>query len=139
MKHNKPETVSVFVANADTGVARLVESDVPLSRVLRLIDKLSKTTVPDNACLLAEKNNRFTADVRYAFYPEFKCKIMTMSLIAKFNCVRPACERNDESLTAIDCCSYNLANGKCQDEYIRSTVGQTLFPRLYAKVGQKTK
>jgi hypothetical protein len=34
-------------------------------------------------------------------------------------------------------CFYNLQCGKCQDEYVRRTVGTVLFPQHYANEKQK--
>lgn len=41
----------------------------------------------------------------------------------------------EEKLTAH--CARNLRAGKCQDEFMRRTLGATLFPRLYANEKQK--
>ena len=46
----------------------------------------------------------------------------------------------DEHVTRLDKskrCFYNLQCGKCQDEYVRRTVGAVLFPQIYANEKQK--
>lgn len=43
--------------------------------------------------------------------------------------------RNAPQMTKM--CAHNLRTGKCQDEFMRQTIGAIMFPKLYGKDKQK--
>ena len=42
-----------------------------------------------------------------------------------------------QKLWTVNKCAKNIATGKCHDEYIRNTLGTTLFPKYYAQDKQR--
>lgn len=53
-----------------------------------------------------------------------------------FTDAKPKCTsapRGADEDTKMDICCKNMASGKCCDEFIRRTLGATLFPQHYAK------
>lgn len=50
-------------------------------------------------------------------------------------CGKQDCELDEEA--KIKRCARNLKNGKCQDEFIRNTLGAILYPQHYATDKQK--
>ena len=47
------------------------------------------------------------------------------------------CSSRTSETTKIKRCARNLKNGKCQDEFIRNTLGAILYPQHYATDKQK--
>ena len=139
MINNKSGRVLVNLVDVNTDKVCVLESDVLLSRVLKLIDVLAKTDVPESVCLVPMGTIGFKSEMRYSYYPSHKCKIMSMSLMADFERVCPGCVAGGRKSDALERCAYNLANGRCKDEYVRNTIGETLFPKLYANAKQKIK
>ncbi|MBQ2017578.1 MAG: hypothetical protein II208_03590 [Alphaproteobacteria bacterium] len=63
-----------------------------------------------------------------------------ISNIFYFTDTKPKCTsvpRGADEDTKMNICYKNLAEGKCCDEFIRRTLGATLFPQHYAKDKQK--
>ena len=67
----------------------------------------------------SEKNPRYTAlNIDGMFYPD----------------AMPQCEKcKDSDVTKVRCCARNLRKGKCQDKFIKNTLGALLYPKLYGK------
>ncbi|MDE6250086.1 MAG: hypothetical protein K2M34_00425 [Alphaproteobacteria bacterium] len=49
----------------------------------------------------------------------------------------PECAGNCDRRTRMRICAENLKTGKCQDAFMRRTLGATLFPKLYITEKQK--
>lgn len=66
----------------------------------------------------------------------------TYALFPQFNIsgkVAPCCTENRPHCQndMLQMCAHNLRCGKCQDEFIRRTLGAALFPQFYAKAKKR--
>lgn len=114
--------------------------------VMEMIEKIESGTLPRGSCIdsfsaylhkyiymrqtpISQKNSHNTSPISLEIYNLWATEYPTMKCIS---CKSHPCYKN-----ALRKCATNLATGKCQDEYMRQTIGTILFPQFYHNTKQK--
>lgn len=108
-----------------------------------LMSELSneQNTVKPNSCVRTMSIQHIdTANFGVTPFRNKRNQSVEISNIFYFTDTKPKCTKishgADEEVK-MNTCYKNLAEGKCCDEFIRRTLGATLFPQHYAKDKQK--
>ena len=115
---------------------------VSMGCALKLMGRLRDVPRPADICLDDKIPNRFIglrAEL-VDYYPGRFSDHATgvFSLIAPFRYTCTKCKMDAENHSRnMEKCADCIVSGKCRDEFMRQTVGATLFPELYATKNQK--
>ena len=115
---------------------------VSMECALKLMGRLRDVPRPADICLDDKIPNRFKglrAEL-IDYYPGRFSDYATgvFSLIAPFRYTCTKCKMDAENHSRnMEKCADCIMSGKCRDEFVRQTVGVTLFPELYATKNQK--
>lgn len=105
-----------------------------------LMEKLSTSNVAVNACI-KNLNLEYTESTGFGRAIGGNKRRRSLSIDGMFyfdqypQCGKQNCNLDEEA--KIKRCARNLKNGKCQDEFVRNTLGAILYPHHYAKDKQK--
>lgn len=105
-----------------------------------LMEKLSTPNVAVNACIKT-LNLEYTESTGFGRAIGGNARHRSLSIDGMFyfdqypQCGKQNCELDEAA--KIKRCARNLKNGKCQDEFIRNTLGAILYPQHYATDKQK--
>ena len=111
---------------------------ISVARTLKLIKGLHAAQRPEKICLDDASQGRFYAKFTYAYPTHFSDNAAAeLRLAAHFGYICPLCDIREKY--PMYACAERIRLGECRDEFIRQTVGATLFPELYANKGQKVK
>ena len=103
-------------------------------QAINLINTLKKNSPAKTACIKS-----FNAKYTYtADFDSFKKNLKdygTLEISGMFYPNdKPQCTKcKNEDLAKAKCCARNLRAGKCQDSFIKETLGTILFPQHYGK------
>lgn len=115
-----------YIINTDCGL------HTPAT-IKKLIHDLANTPVPLTSCihqLSARYINK--ESIRMYVLSDSSLYEPTQDHNASFYIMHRTCHK-----CAANECAKNIATGKCHDEYIRNTLGTTLFPKYYAQDKQR--
>ncbi|MBP3545382.1 MAG: hypothetical protein J6J82_03695 [Alphaproteobacteria bacterium] len=104
------------------------------SQALETIDKFRNSRPTEKACLKSLQVN-YTDIVNFESFKTYGKKHGVLNISGMFfPDYKPKCAKcKNEDLAKVKCCARNLRAGKCQDEFIRKTLGAILFPQHYGK------
>ena len=108
---------------------------------IKIMDAFSAHTPAANACIphmtldFQDKTYYGHAPWNYDRYPFLYLYSMFRLTNKMPKCGKQDCKLDEEA--KIKRCARNLKNGKCQDEFMRNTLGAILYPQHYAKDKQK--
>ena len=121
-------------------VPYLTDLDIKISTddAIRLLDLIKNTDMKLSTCIKSYFNSELTINAHNSasvasIYSELK--LLGMANMEKTIC-QPAKGKQVYTQSRLDKskrCFYNLQCGKCQDEFVRRTVGTVLFPHHYEK------
>lgn len=133
-------------------VPYLTDLNISISNddAIRLLDLIKNTDMKLSTCIKSYFNSELTIDAHNSASIDAhnsasvasihsELKILGMANMEKTIC-QPAKGKQVYTQSRLDKskrCFYNLQCGKCQDEYVRRTVGAVLFPQIYANEKQK--
>ena len=114
---------------------------VSMGCALALLKRLRDVPRPGTVCLDDKMLNRFKgfrAELT-TYYPGRYSDYANgvLSLIAPYRYTCSECEMGENHSANMQVCAENIMSGKCRDEFIRQTVGVTLFPEHYAAKKQR--
>ncbi len=109
--------------------------DITNSECMQLMDTFTTQSVLPNACI-RHMSLEFIDKTYFGRAPWHQDRRRTLNLSSMFynnmpKCGQQNCELDDTA--KIKRCIRNLRAGKCQDEFIRNTLGAILFPYYYGK------
>lgn len=113
---------------------------ISLAELDKLMNALNTNRVAADACIRSLALS-YTDHVNFGRMPGLTKRNCTLNIDGMFyygqdtKCGTPNPHMDEEA--KIKRCARNLKNGKCKDEFIRNTLGATLFPQHYAKDKQK--
>ena len=133
--HILADLVQVQLYEGTCGFGRDLGEPITMACALKLMKRIYAVPRPQKICLDA-KDCPFFAKLIYAYPTRFNDKaVATLRLGTNFGYISPSCDiRSDYPL---DECINKIRLGECQDEFIRKTVGEIMFPDLYATKNQK--
>lgn len=95
--------------------------------IKKLIRDLANTPIPLTSCVYRLAAQYINEDsIRMYILSDGGAYEPTQHHNATFYITHRTCHK-----CATDKCAKNIATGKCNDEYIRNTLGTTLFPKYY--------
>lgn len=109
---------------------------------IRLLGLIKNTDMKLSTCIKSYFNSELTIGAHNSASVasiHSELKLLGMANMEKTIC-QPAKGKQVYTQSRLDKskrCFYNLQCGKCQDEYVRRTVGAVLFPQIYANEKQK--
>lgn len=101
----------------------------------QLMDAFSQHTPALDACV-RQMSLEFIDKTYFGRTPWAQERYRTLNLSSMFYNQMPKCGQQNCKLddsAKIKRCARNLKNGKCQDEFIKNTLGAILFPQHYGK------
>ena len=103
-------------------------------QAINLVNILKKSSPAKTACIKS-LNAKYTYNADFDSLKKDLKNYGTLELSGIFypdN--KPQCAKcRNEDLAKAKCCARNMRAGKCQDEFIRKTLGAILFPQHYGK------
>lgn len=134
MKDTKTKIIVPYLTNLNL--------EISTNDAIRLLDLIKNTDIKLSTCIVSFFNSKLTIDAHnFANIAETHSELRLLGLanIKKTIC-QPAQGKLIYTQSKHDMlkrCFYNLQCGKCQDEYVRKTVGVVLFPQIYANEKQQ--
>ena len=133
--HILSDLVQVQLYEGTCGFGRDLGEPITMARALKLMKRIYAVPRPQKICLDAN-DCPFFAKLIYAYPTRFNDKaVAQLRLGTHFGYISPSCDIR--SNYPLDECINKIRLGECRDEFIRQTVGVTLFPELYATKKQK--
>lgn len=152
-KYTIPQTIGVYFCtympydNWPMHQAHL--GDITHEQATELINALTKSQPLENfenVCIKtirAEYSDNATIDRRSGCRDRYSTlELSNMFYLERFPChalCAPLGNKSRTEVTMMRKCAANLRAGLCRDEFIRRTLGATLFPQHYASKKQNTK
>jgi hypothetical protein len=113
---------------------------VSMGCALSLLKRFHDTPRPEEICLDDDikRFRGFHAELT-TYYPGRYSDYANgvLSLIAPYRYTCKKCEMGENHSANMQTCANNIMSGKCRDEFVRQTVGVTLFPEHYANQKQR--
>ena len=113
---------------------------VSMGCALSLLKRFHDTPRPEEICLDDDiKRFRGLHAELTTYYPGRYSDYANgvLSLIAPYRYTCKKCEMDENHSAHMQTCAENIMSGKCRDEFVRQTVGVTLFPEHYANQKQR--
>ena len=114
--------------------------DISIDQAKQLLDTFDNATPGPDACICS-MTLQFTDRTRFGHKPNKGLRYQALELDGMFYPDRnPHCGKPNKRMTEaqkIKRCANNLRSGKCQDDFIRQTIGALLFPQYYGNTKQK--
>ena len=123
-----------------SGTYHVMGPNIDDETLAKLLNAFETTTAPSDFCLHnlnihMQYNNRIHRNCSATGFSS------TCALSTDFNqemlCPCDSKLNKAAQLCKADICARNSAHGKCQDEFMRKTIGAILFPQHYASEKQK--
>jgi hypothetical protein len=104
------------------------------SKALELIEQFRNSRSTKKACLKSLQVS-YTDIVNFEPFKTYGQKHGNLNITGMFfPDYKPQCAKcKNDDLAKAKCCARNLRGGKCQDEFIKNTLGTALFPQHYGK------
>ena len=133
--HILSDRVQVQLYEGTCGFGRDLGEPITMGRALKLMKRIYTVPRPKKICL--DTNDcPFFAKMIYEYPAPFSDKaVAQLRLGTHFGYISPSCDIR--SNYPLDECINKIRLGECRDEFIRQTVGVTLFPEHYAKDKQR--
>ena len=133
--HILSDRVQVQLFEGTCGFGRNLGDPITMGRALKLMKRIYTFPRPQKICLDANDCS-FFAKLIYAYPAPFSDQaVAQLRLGTHFGEISPSCDIRCNY--PLDECINKIRLGECRDEFIRQTVGVTLFPELYATKNQK--
>ena len=133
--HILSDRVQVQLFEGTCGFGRDLGDPITMGLALKLMKRIYTVPRPNKICLDANDCS-FFAKLIYSYPAPFSDQaVAQLRLGTHFGYISPSC--NIHSNYPLDECINKIRLGECRDEFIRQTVGVTLFPKLYATKKQK--
>ena len=103
-------------------------------QAINLINILKKSSPAKTACIKSF-NAKYTYTADFDSFKKDLKNYGTLEISGMFYPNdKPQCTKcKNEDLAKAKCCARNLRTGKCQDPFIKETLGAILFPQHYGK------
>lgn len=133
--HILSDRVQVQLYEGTCGFGRDLGEPITMGRALKLMKRIYTAPRPKKICLDANDCS-FFAKMIYEYPAPFSDQaVAQLRLGTHFGYISPSCDIR--SNYPLDECINKIRLGECRDEFIRQTVGVTLFPEHYAKDKQR--
>ena len=133
--HILSDLVQVQLYEGTCGFGRNLGKPITMEHALKLMKRIYTVPRPQKICLDAN-DCPFFAKLIYAYPAYFSDQaVAQLRLGTHFGEISTSC--GIRSNYPLDECINKIRFGECRDEFIRQTVGATLFPKLYATENQK--
>ena len=133
--HILSDRVQVQLYEGTCGFGRDLGEPITMGCALKLMKRIYTIPRPKKICLDANDCS-FFAKMIYGYPAPFSDKaVAQLRLGTHFGYISPSCDIR--SNYPLDECITKIRLGECRDEFIRQTVGVTLFPEHYATKKQR--
>ncbi len=133
--HILADHVQVRLFEETRGFGHILGNPITMGTALKLMKRIYNVPRPEKICW--DTNDfSFVAKLIYAYPTRFSDDaVAELRLGTHFGKICPKCNINSDY--PLHACMNKIRLGECQDEFIKKTVGVTLFPELYATKNQK--
>lgn len=133
--HILSDRVQVRLYEGTAGFGCDLGEPITMGCALKLMKRIHTVPRPEKICLDANEC-RFFAKLIYGYPTHYSDKaVAQLRLGTHFGYIGTSCNiRNNYPMYE---CAKKIRLGECRDEFIRQTVGVTMFPELYANKKQK--
>lgn len=133
--HILSDRVQVLLYEGTAGFGCDLGEPITMGCALKLMKRIHTVPRPEKICLDANEC-RFFAKLIYGYPTHYSDKaVAQLRLGTHFGYIGTSCNiRNNYPMYE---CAKKIRLGECRDEFIRQTVGVTMFPELYANKKQK--
>ncbi|MBR3930396.1 MAG: hypothetical protein IKJ62_02335 [Alphaproteobacteria bacterium] len=133
--HILSDLVQVRLFEETGGFGHVLGKPITMGQALKIMKRIYNVPRPEKICL-DTYDFSFVAKMIYAYPTRFSDDaVAELRLGTHFDKICPKCNINSDY--PMHACLNKISLGECQDEFIRKTVGEIVFPELYATKNQK--